>query len=127
MNRLIISSLLIIIIPLRLLSQLSIGDALINNSENIKPRTGFSLASSNLHKTFLGPFETVSIQKEKSHPTGNHKEAYLEIKNRKSSIKNAVSTVNSEPFSLTILQDGGDTIISNIDLTTLLKAEDMPL
>jgi len=115
----IISSLLLTMIPLSLLSQLTIDDALLNSSENMKLNGGFSLSSGNLHKTSFGSFKTIDIHKGKAQLVGKHKEAYLEIKNKKSSIKNAVSTVNSQPFSLTIVQEGGDTIISNIDLTTV--------
>lgn len=95
------------------MSQVTINDALLNNSEMLKLNRAFSLSSGNVHKISFGPFKTVNIHKGKQHLVGRQKDAYLDVKGKSVSIKRSVSKINRQPFSLTIIQDGADTIISN--------------
>ena len=119
MKHFIATSLFVMLIPISLLSQVAIDDALITTGENIQLKRGFGLSSGNVHKTSFGSFKTIDIQKGKKHFVGRDKEAFLEIKGKKAGIRKTVSSKNAQPFSLTIIQVGADTIISNINLITI--------
>lgn len=119
MKHYIILGFLLIIIPFSIMSQVPINDALLNKSEMLKLKWKFVFTNSTLRKTSFGPYATVDIRKGKQHLVGRQHEDYLDIKGKNVSMKRSVSTIKSQPFSLIILQDGADTIISNLDLTTV--------
>lgn len=106
-------------LPYSILSQVSINDALLNKGEMLTLNRAFTLSSGSVRKISFGPFKTVDIHKGKQHLVGRQKDAYLDISGKNAGMKRSVSKINSQPFSLTITEDGGDTIISNLELTTI--------
>jgi len=106
-------------IPISILSQVYIDDALLNKSEMLKLKRGFSRVSGNLQKTSFGPFKTVNINSGKQHLVGRQNNPYVGIAGKNVSLKKSVSTTSSKPYSITIIQEGADTIISNMDLITI--------
>ncbi len=100
-------------------AQVAISDALLNNSEMVKYKQRFSFTNKDLHKSSFGPFTTVDIHSGRQHLIGREKESYFEIKGKSISTKTAMSKIKTQPFALTIIQDGGDSIISNVDLISV--------
>lgn len=113
------SALALMAVPLSLLSQVSVDEELLSNSETMKQKYVFTMSSANVAKTALGPFRITDIDKGKKHFLGRKTEDYLVIQSKHASLKRSVSKIKSRPYTLTILQDGADSIISNMELITV--------
>lgn len=116
MNYNLVAGLLFMVLPLSLLSQVSVDEELISNGEMMKQKYVFTMSSGNVIKTALGPFRITDIEKGKKHFSGRKTEDYFIIQSKHVSSKRSVSKISTQPFTLTILQDGADSIISNMDL-----------
>jgi len=110
------TTLVFLALPFSLLSQVSVDEELISNSETMKQKYVFTMSSGNVMKTALGPFRITDIQKGKKHFSGKKTEDYLVLQGKQASVKRSVSKISTQPFTLYILQDGADSIISIMDL-----------
>ncbi|MEO8772195.1 MAG: hypothetical protein ABI402_19000 [Ferruginibacter sp.] len=85
----------------------------------LKLNQKFIVSSGTLHKISFGPFKTIDINKGKQHLVGRQEEVYLDVKGKNTGIKKGVNKIKSQPFSLVIIQDEKDTIISNMDVISM--------
>ena len=104
------------VMPLSLLSQVSVDEELISNSETMKQKYVFTMSNGNVLKTALGPFRITDIEKGKKHFAGRKTEDYFTMQGKHVSLKRSASKISTQPFTLIILQDGADSIITNMDL-----------
>lgn len=111
--------LMLTLIPGSAMCQVSVDDALINSSEVMKLKRESLSSLESLHKVAFGPFKIVAIHKGKQHFEGRERDAFYEIKGREKGFRNSVSTKTSQPFSLAVIKDGGDSIITNMNLITV--------
>jgi hypothetical protein len=98
--------------------QVPVDESLVTG-EAVKLKIGLGYSSAIPRKITAGPYEITKIDKGKSHLVGSRRDAYFDIKGKTSGIKSGLISTKSQPFSLTIVQEGIDTIITNIDLTTI--------
>lgn len=115
--------LMFFIIPGSVMCQVIVTDALLNNSEVFKLDRKATVTSDNMHKTSFGPFRIIDISKGKQHLIGRQTDPFLDMRGKNVNLKKSARKINAQPFSLLIAQYGADTIISNMNLTTLTGVE----
>ena len=73
---------ILITISSRLLAQVPISDALLNNSEMVKYKQRFSFTNKDLHKSSFGAFTTIDIHSGRQHLIAGKKNLILRLREK---------------------------------------------